>query len=233
MRSDAGSFRTQLVIALALLLFGFGLVTQLRSHEMLSERLEAQSESDLVEIIDRLDGEIRSMRTDLTDQQIRLVGFKDTDAGNQTIIDKTKGEILGLKTLLGLERASGPGIVIDIKDRQHLLMGNDLRQIIEEIRSSGGWAEAVNGKRIDNRTSLWRRAGFVYLDGRKLAPGFKIEAIGDADLLYQAITLPRGIRDALGTLKGVSVSVRREKELTLPALAGLRRWRWAKPVVKQ
>lgn len=218
MGSFVKTFRFQALIAAALMLFGFGLVTQLRSREQLSERLTAQSEPDLVEIIDSLDGEIKAMRTELTDQQIRLVSFRDNEAGNQAIINRTRGEITELKLLLGRDIAQGRGISIQIKDRQRLLTGFDLRQIIEEIRSSGAWAISINGRRIDERTSLWRDAGYVYVDGLKMRSDFKIEAVGDSDLLYQTITLPRGIRDKLDTLKGVSVKVRREKSLALPSI---------------
>jgi len=218
MGSDIKTFRFQALIAIALMLFGFGLVTQLRSREQLSERLTAQSEPDLVEIIDSLDGEIKAMRTELTDQQIRLVSFRDNEAGNQAIINRTRGETTELKLLLGRDAAQGRGISIQIKDRQRLLTGFDLRQIIEEIRSSGAWAISVNGRRINERTSLWRDAGYVYVDGLKMRSDFKIEAVGDSDLLYQTITLPRGIRDKLDTLKGVSVRVRREKSLALPPI---------------
>lgn len=233
MNSSLGSRRTQGIIALSLLLFGFGLVTQLRSYEQLSERLEAQSEPDLVEIIDSLDGEIRSMRSELTDQQIKLVAFRDSEAGNEGILDKTQDEIADLQVLLGKDVAEGAGIAVEIKDRQARLTGFDLRQIIEEMRSSGAWAVAVNGRRIDGRTSFWRKSGHVYVDGNKLAQDFKIEAVGDAGLLYQAITLPRGIRDTLGTINGVTVGVEREKALKLPPVKAARRWRWVKAKVKQ
>lgn len=210
--------RAQVIIAVALLLFGFGLVTQLISREQLSERLTAQSEPDLIQIIDSLDAEISSIRSELTDQQVRLVGFEDNETSNQAIINRDKNEIADLRLLLGVEGAEGPGIVIEIRDRQRLLTGFDLRQIIEEIRSSGAWAIAVNGRRLDERTSFWRNSGSVYIDGLKLKPVFKIEAVGDAGLLYQAITLPRGIRDKLGTFNGVSVSVRRQSRLRLSAV---------------
>lgn len=228
MASDNRTIRAQLIIAAALVLFGFGLVTQLISREQLSERLTAQSEPDLIQIIDSLDAEISSIRSELTDLQVRFVTFSDKETGNQSIINRDKSEIADLKLLLGAESAEGPGIVIEIRDRQRLLTGFDLRQIIEEIRSSGAWAIAVNGRRLDERASFWRSSGSVYINGSKLKPVFKIEAIGDADLLFQAITLPRGIRDKLGTFNGVTVSVKRRSSLRLPAVKSPARWRWIK-----
>lgn len=218
MKNKSLPLRAQLILATALMLFGFGLVTQLRSHEQLSERLGAQSERDLVEIIDGLDAEIRSIRSELTDGQIKLVTFKDSSLSNQSIIAKAKAEIDDLAMVVGEKPATAPGIEIKIKDSQRLLTGFDLRQIVEELRSSGSWAIAVNGLRIGPSSSFWRRSGRVYLDGRRLDSKFEIQALGDARLLYQSITLPRGIRDKLVTLDGVDVSVVRKPSIQLAPL---------------
>lgn len=222
---DGKNLRTQGIIAIAFLLFGFGLATQLMSREQISERLTAQSEADLIQIVDSLDAEIKSMRSELTDQKIKLVSFKDTETGTRDILRRTKSEIADLKLLLGAEEAIGQGIVVEINDKQHRLIGFDLRQIIEELRASGAWAIAINNRRIDGRSSLWRKSGSVYLDGKKLAPLFKVEAVGNSDLLYQSITLPGGIRDALENIQGVNIKVARKKSLKLPTLKTSRTWR--------
>lgn len=217
MRSSLGSPRIQIILAGALLLFGFGLVTQLRSHEELSTRLEAQSERDLVEIVDKLDSEIRLMRSELSDQQLKLVSFRNSETDNQTIIRKTKAEISELQMIVGVKPAEGQGILITIRNDLQLLTGYDLRQIIEEIRASGGWAVAVNGRRLGSRSSFWRKSGNLYIDGLRIKPNMEIAALGNSSLLYQAITLPRGIRDKLSTVAGVSVSVKRVQRQRLPA----------------
>lgn len=219
MRSSLGPRRTQIILAASLLLFGFGLVAQLRSHEELSARLEAQSERDLVEIVDKLDSEIRLMRSELSDQQLKLVSFKNSETDNQAIIKKTEAEIGKLQMIVGVKPAEGQGILIKIRNDQQLLTGYDLRQIVEEIRSSGGWAAAVNGRRLGNSSSFWRESGHLYMDDQRLKPALEIAALGDSALLYQAITLPRGIRDKLSTVDGVSVSVKRVERLRLPAVS--------------
>ncbi len=219
------NLRAQLALGLALMLFGFGVVMQLRSREMLSERLEAQSERDLVEIIDTLDNEIRSIRLDLTDQRIKLLTFKDSESSNQDILSKAESEISDLKAFVGEKKVSGPGILIRIKDKYGLLTGFDLRQIIEELRSLGAWAIAVNGIRIDYRSSFWRNSGSVYLDKEKLSRDYRIQAIGERALLFQTITMPRGIKDKLKTLKGVQVKVSRDELVRLQPSEHLKPWK--------
>ncbi len=221
------NLRAQFAIGFALMLFGLGVVMQLRSREMLSERLEAQSDSDLVEIIDTLDNEIRSIRSDITDQRIKLLTFKDSESSNQEILSKAGSEISDLKVFVGEKKVSGPGISIRIKDKHGLLTGFDLRQIIEELRSLGAWAIAVNDKRIDYRSSLWRRSGSVYLDKEKLSRDYRIQAIGERQLLFQTITMPRGIKDKLKTLNGVQVKVRREEEIQMKPSERFKPWKQA------
>ncbi|HEB12966.1 MAG TPA: DUF881 domain-containing protein [Actinobacteria bacterium] len=219
------NLRAQLALGLALMLFGFGVVMQLRSREMLSERLEAQSERDLVEIIDTLDNEIRSIRLDITDQRIKLLTFKDSESSNQDILSKAESEISDLKVFVGEKKVSGPGILIRIKDKHGLLTGFDLRQIIEELRSLGAWAIAVNDIRIDYQSSFWRRSGSVYLDKEKLSRDYRIQAIGERALLFQTITMPRGIKDKLKTLKGVQVKVSRDELVRLQPSEHLKPWK--------
>jgi uncharacterized protein YlxW (UPF0749 family) len=210
-----GSRRTRLVLALALFLLGFGLVMQLRSFEQLSGRLESEAEVDLVEIIDRLDGELKFMRAELMEERLKLVDYRQADDAGKSLEEQTRRDIADLKMFIGEAPAVGPGVAIKIRDSQRLLTGFDLRQIIEELRASGAWAISVNGIRVGNQSSFWRGAGYVYLDGNKLEPAFTIEAVGTSKLLYQAVTLPRGIKDKLETLRGVSVRIKTRTELEL------------------
>lgn len=216
--SNLTDLRTQLILSLALLLFGFGLVAQLRSYEQLNERLEAQSDRDLVEIVDRQESEIKLMRAELTDLQVRKATVKDSVVSDSAVAEKAAKEIESLRVFVGEAAAIGPGIKIDINDRERLLTGFDLRQVIEELRSSGAWAISLNGRRVGSSSSMWRAQGDVYLDGVKLKPRYIISAVGDSNLLFQSITLPRGVRDKLDTYKGVSVGVERAPEIRVPPI---------------
>lgn len=221
------NLRTQFILAFALMLFGFGMAMQLRSHERVSERLEAQSDSDLVEIIDTLDHEVRVIRDELGDTNVKLAAFKNSESSNQEMLEKAKSEIVELQQFSGEKKVAGPGIAIRIKDKQHLLTGFDLRQIVEEFRSLGAWAIAINGTRLDYRSNFYRKSGVVFLDEQKLKPDYRIEAIGEAKLLYQTVTMARGIRDKLNTLNGITVKITRGDTIELGRTKNRSKWQAA------
>lgn len=227
MREKGRFIRAQIVLALALMLVGFGFVMQLRTQERLNERLENESEADLAEIIDQLDNEIVGIRGQLLDERIRLMEYRNTNTDEQALLTQAKDEIDDLTKFVGIAGAVGPGIVIDIENEERVLDGLDVRQIVEELRASGAWGISINGRRLDHGSSLWRRAGYVYLDGERLTPRLTIKALGPPRLLYQAITLPRGIRDMLGTLVGVRVTVNEQPEIRIGAVETVRKYRFS------
>ncbi len=230
MNEPARGWRNQIVLALALMLVGFGFVIQMRTHERLSERLESESEADLVEIIDELNGEIEDIRGELLNERIKLMEFRDSNVDGQAMLTRTSEEIVELAKFVGEAEAAGPGVAIEIKNKENLLVGLDIRQIIEELRASGAWAISINGHRLAHSAGIWRRDGKLFLDGRELGPDLRVEALGPPTLLAQAITLPRGIRDKLETLRGVEVTVREETLIRLGPIKKQRDARLTEPV---
>jgi uncharacterized protein YlxW (UPF0749 family) len=224
--------RAQIILALALMLVGFGFVMQLHTYERLSERLETESEGDLAEIINQLDGEIEGIQGELLDERLKLMEYRNTNSDDETMINEARNEIAGLAKYTGAAEATGPGVIVTIENKERLLIGYDVRQAVEELRASGAWAISINNHRLDYCSSLWRKSGYIYLDGVKLKPDLKIEAIGPSKLLYQAITLPRGIRDRLNTLRGVQVDVREASAIRLGRIENKRDNQLMKPIDK-
>lgn len=216
---DFQKIRRQLTIGVILLLLGFGFVTQIKVQEEASQKLVVQSESDLVEIMDRLDTEIQAMRSDITDLQVKLVKYEASATDKRVIINQASQELMALKILVGLEPAKGSGVEVVITDRHKFLTGFDLHQLIEELRASGARAIALNGQRVDTKASFFRKKGRVYLNGHRLKLPYRVVALSDdGDVLYQALLLPRGIKDKLSAFKGVKVFVKKKDDLFLPAI---------------
>lgn len=230
MSPGARVWRTQFILAFALMLVGFGFVIQMRSHERLSERLESEGEADLVEIIDELNGDIEGIRGELLNERIKLMEFRDSNVDGQAMLTRTSEEIVELTKFVGETDVTGPGVTIEIVNADNLLVGLDIRQIVEELRASGAWAISINNHRLAHSAGIWRSDGKLYLDGRELDSDLRIEALGPPMLLAQAITLPRGIRDKLETLRGVEVTVREESSVRLQRVAKAGGKRLTEPV---
>ncbi|HEX21153.1 MAG TPA: DUF881 domain-containing protein [Actinobacteria bacterium] len=121
-----------------------------------------------------------------------------------------------MRVLLGLDTVAGPGISILIKDKNRYLTGFDIRQLLEELRASGALSLSIDGKRVVAKSSFARHNGSVYMDGRRLRVPYKVSALGKPDILYQSITLPRGIKDRLSHFAGVHLKIDKSERLVLP-----------------
>lgn len=209
--------RRQITISIICLILGFSLVTQLRVQSQAGQRLASQPESDLTEIIDKQDTEIRAMRAEATDLQVQLARYETSSQNQSGIVSEAKDNLNNMRTLVGLDPVVGPGVAITISDKSVYLTGFDIRQLVEELRASGAQAIAVNGYRVVTRTSFARQKTFVYLDGHRLKLPYQVQAIGDVSVLRQAILLPRGIKDKLTAFDGVKFTIKNEDQLKLPA----------------
>jgi uncharacterized protein YlxW (UPF0749 family) len=210
--------RTQVTIALICIVMGFFLVTQIRGTQSYNQRLSEQSEQDLGQIVKDLTYETETLRSEVTDARIRLYKYEGETASRKTILNEAAQNLENLRILAGLTPVQGEGVSIVVSDKRHILNGTDLLGVIEELRAGGAEAIALNNKRLVTGSAFERRKKSIYLNSTKLSSPYRIKAIGDSEVLYQAITLPGGIRDALSSLEGVSLVIKRSDNQEIPAL---------------
>lgn len=222
--------RVQITVALICALMGFFLVTQFRGTQSYSHSLSEQSEQDLGQIIRDLSFETDTLRSEVTDAQIRLYKYEGEMASRKTILNEAAQNLDNLKILAGLTPVAGQGIEIAVIDKKRILTGSDLLGIIEELRAGGAEAIALNSKRVIATAALEKKKGSIYMNGARLTPPFKIKALGNSEILYQAVTLPGGIRDALSSLEGVSFFVYRQDALNIPAANQKKNYHYAMPI---
>lgn len=70
------------------------------------------------------------------------------------------------------------------------------------------------------------------INGVRLAPPLKIQAIGDPEVLQNALKMRGGVVDNL-SFWGIDVKIKVEQEIVLPAYSGSLNFRFAKPVQKE
>lgn len=194
-----------------LFLLGLALVTQLKLTSNLERKLASQPLSDLVEIAAKLDTENNYLEQQLTKEQQALNSYTKSSLNSSALAQKINNQTTGLKAFLGKAPVSGAGVKVVLQDKESLLTDFDLYQLIYEIKAAEGWALAVNGIRLKQNSSFWRQKGKVYLDGKALKKPYLIEAVGNSSLIFQSLTLPRGVLDRLSTIGGVKIKVKKTK----------------------
>ncbi len=155
---------------------------------------------------------------------------------------KFKAEMKKLQVLLGVTPVSGQGIVIRLSDNPDAAKGEatgpflpgivhdfDLLQVVNELRAAKAEAIAVNGVRVTGFTPIRCVGPVIYINFESKPAPFVIEAIGNAEDLKNAVSMPGGIIDNLkNQTLGVKITVK--DDLKLPQAEGLPPLRVAKAV---
>lgn len=184
--------------------------------------------------IDERDAEIKKLRDQITELQTSM-----SDQSRQAkILNENLQEA---KQFAGLTEVSGPGIEILMRDskqksadqaviNQFNIHDRDVLVVVNDLWMSGAEAIAVNGHRLA-KNSNFRCEGPVIFVGRvPISSPVRIQAIGDADTLFGAMTMQGRYLDNIKKVDEEMVEVTKKEKLVLPAFTGSTESSFAKTV---
>jgi uncharacterized protein YlxW (UPF0749 family) len=145
-------------------------------------------------------------------------------------------ELDTFRLLLGLVPVYGPGVRVTVTAEPSSPAGilptevqaQDLAGLLNELWAAGAEALAINGIRVLATTGIRQGDGTIVLGGAKLAPPYRIEAIGDPAALRAALALRGGFVEGLRAV-GLRVTVQGPRPVRLPARAAAEPFRHARP----
>ncbi|MGE5674863.1 MAG: DUF881 domain-containing protein [Mycobacterium leprae] len=220
--------RRHLPWAIALVLFslGFMLATQMRVQQKLAlaDDTTLQRASDLAQQLgqaeeerDKLMAEVEQLRK----QQVTTANDTDKQLAEQLQQAQLQG---------GLLPVTGPGVVVTLNDSTRpakpgdspldfIIHDQDILMIVNDLRVSGAEAISINGQRLTGSSEIRCVGPVVTINGIRTAPPVVISAIGAPDTLAGAITMRDSYASTLTTW-GITVNVKKETNLTVPAFKG-------------
>lgn len=152
-------------------------------------------------------------------------------------------ELEKVKIAAGLMPVKGRGLLVTLNDNPkvpkdapplekdlYLVHDWQILQVVNELRSAGAEAIAINGRRLGTNSYV-RCVGLVIrVDDVRIGAPYKIEAIGDPEALRGALEAPGGILDEFRPY--ILTTVTPQEEISLPAIEGTPSFKHAKPVEK-
>ena len=217
-------------VVLATAAVGFLLVSQMRTTERFSQRLEEESEEDLARILASLTGEADALRDEIGDLKLQLADLRASTRQDDSAERAAQQQLEALSVLAGTVAVTGPGLVLVIEDPEGAVRYDNLIDAVQELRDAGAEALAVNGIRIGVASSFSERDGAILLDGSPLSSPYRITAIGQSTTLEGGLKIPGGVLDSLDALGAVRAEVQRSANLDVPPLATAPAFRVARPV---
>lgn len=228
------STRGQITAAVLLAVVGFASVVQVQTNQR-NDDYEGMREADLVQLLNSLSGAAQRAENEIAQlEQTRSSLRSDTDVRAATL-EQARRQATVLGILAGTLPAVGPGIVVEVKDPEDSVGINQMLDGLEELRNAGAEAIELNGTvRVVAQTALEDGDGGIVVDGRKIAPPYTIEVIGEPQTLSTALTIPGGfIADVEGPDVGGAVTVEEVGEVEIATLAEPREPRYAEPVDRE
>lgn len=107
-------------------------------------------------------------------------------------------EVAKLQTLLGLTPVEGPGLLISLDDSDRRLLKSEdpadllvhydhLEMVVNELWASGAEAISINEERVVVDSGLSCAGTTILLNTRRIAPPYIIKAIGDSEVMEEAL----------------------------------------------
>ena len=170
----------------------------------------------------------------------QLSEYREASTKRQELLSLVNKELTDSQIALGLVEVKGPGVEITIDDstlagqavedkEPFLLHDYDLWPLVNELRSAGAEAMAINGQRIVGSTAIRCVGAVLNINEAPVASPFTIKAIGDPAALSGALTIPGGAVERLQAYK-FPVKLKTVKELKIEALGVAPKFRYSQPV---
>jgi uncharacterized protein YlxW (UPF0749 family) len=209
--------RGQTIAAVLLAALGFAAVTQVHSND--TELYAGYREQDLIDVLSGLTGTTQRARDELRTLQASRDKLHNSSSQRREALDQATTRVNTLNILAGLVPVTGPGIRVTITEKSTPTDVDTFLDLIEELRTVGAEAIAVNSQvRVVASSSFTQGNDAITIDGKQLTPPYVVEAIGDPDTLAGAVTFTRGPQDEFESA-GDTVLVEQLPSLTIQAVA--------------
>lgn len=122
----------------------------------------------------------------------------------------------------GLTAVRGNGIAVTLQDaeepgsmdiRDYIIHDSDINGILNELRINGAEAISINGERIIGTSKLVCAGPTIFLNRSRYPPPYVIKAIGDPDILYEAIDKLPAV--AIARVYGIRIDVAKENDMVI------------------
>jgi uncharacterized protein YlxW (UPF0749 family) len=234
--------KKELIVSLTIvsIMLGILLALGVRTQQTYTPVLPTTNPRQLAVIIKDLQETNKKLQEEIKVLRNRITDYEDKLASGKGAIQTLNEQLQSLKVQMGLTSVMGPGVVITISDSNvrapspelqsyYIVHDYDLLQLVNELKSAGAEAIAINGQRLSFYSSLRCVGNVIQVNQVPIASPYKIEAIGDPDVLLSGLNLPGGIFDYFKR-SGFQVSVKKVDQIVLSPYAGTVGLRFAQPI---
>lgn len=218
---------SQVVVALLIGGLAFAIMVQIRDDG--KDDYSGVRGENLVELLKSLDAANERLATQIDDLSATRDDLLSSTKRSKQAQKQAKLRAEQLAILSGSVGATGPGIEVVISDPDKKIDAAGLLDAIEELRDAGAEVIAINGvARVVAQSYFLDDEDQIRVGGREIKRPYRIEAIGDAQSLAQAVGFPGGLIAGI-EIRGARAFVTEQDKVTITALADVKSPEYARP----
>lgn len=208
------------------LILGFITTVQFKSNLTYQGIITIPKLLDLQHEIQNMEKENDKIRESLNESTMKLAEYRSSIENTGSAFSTMEQELIRTRNYSDLEKVQGPGIIITLNDSQreigedesvmwYLIHDLDILEIVNELRSAGAEAIAINEERVISTTSIRCGGPTINIDGKRHAVPFIVKAIGDPKKLEASMLAPESYIKLYLEYSGIEVNVQKAEKLII------------------
>ncbi|HEY3247289.1 MAG TPA: DUF881 domain-containing protein [bacterium] len=233
--------RWQVALTLVFVVAGFLVVTQIRNELLIRQQLRVPSQrlEELAFVLHEQERQREALERQIVVLRDQVRAYEVGTLQGRTKLTQLGMQLDQLRLFAGFTAVEGPGVQIELRDSPNrlrpgddpntvILHYTDLQAVANELFASGAEALAINGERVVATTGLNCVGTTILCNIKRVAPPYRLVAIGPVDAMMAYLQRPSGAVETLRAF-GFPVELVRGAHLTVPAYRGSYRFTFARP----
>lgn len=232
---------SQITVAIVCAILGFMLSYQFKMLAIYNKKQSvSKTATDITVEIEQYKKEKTDLQKKVDELQSQVKNYENAAAGKSDATKELLSQLENSRTLAGATDVQGPGITIYLKPSSKIFGNKEpqeeitdklLSYLVNELRYAEAEAISINGTRITSKTGIRSASNntYILINDQKISPNslITITAIGDKNLLYQAIAFPNTLAEFNGVCE---VSFEKSDKISIGKYNKPFSFQYAKPV---
>lgn len=204
-----GKIKSQISVAIVCAILGFMLAYQFKvlMKQDKTLNLTNKSSTDVTVEIEQYKKEKSELEKKVDELQNKINSYEKAAAGKSDANKNLLKELEDTRLLTGITDVKGQGITIYLEPDNKMfnatgeqITDKHLVYLVNELRFAGAEAIAINDVRVVSKTGIRNAGNYILINDEKISPSRRIviQAVGDKNLLYSAMSFPEVFTDFKG-----------------------------------
>lgn len=194
--------------------------------------LENMREDEIRTEISNFKQKLTETEEQLKETNQKIKQYEQTINTDKEASELLKKELQQQNNILGKNSVVGTGIVVTLTDtRAQKITSEDLRELLNQLRTAGAEAISINGQRIVYDSYIVDLSGtFISVNGERLVSPYEVKAIGNPTYLESGLSKKQYGYIDTKLKEGKDVILERQEEIVINKYSGNLNMEYAKEV---